>query len=51
MINFIYSLIFMYLVDRIGIVVNYNNLRLIGDLNYGIYVLGRVDNYGIIDFS
>lgn len=41
----------MYLGDRIGIIRNYNNLKLIGNENYGIYVLGLVENCGNIDFS
>ena len=51
MINLTYSSIFMYSADRTGTAVNYNNLRSTGDLNYGIYASGRVDNYGTIDFS
>ena len=43
--------IFMYSADRTGTAVNYNNLRSTGDLNYGIYASGRVDNRGTIDFS
>ena len=43
--------IFMYSADRTGTAVNYNNLKSTGDLNYGIYASGRVDNRGTIDFS
>ena len=51
MITLTNSSIFMYSADRTGTAVNYNNLRSTGDLNYGIYASGRVDNRGTIDFS
>ena len=51
MITLTHNSIFMYSADRTGTAVNYNNLRSTGDLNYGIYASGRVDNRGTIDFS
>ena len=51
MITLTHNSIFMYSADRTGTAVNYNNLKSTGDLNYGIYASGRVDNRGTIDFS
>ncbi|CAN2326012.1 Autotransporter domain-containing protein [Fusobacterium sp. oral taxon C10] len=43
--------VFIYSGDRTGTIKNYNNLKSIGNENYGIYALGSVENRGNIDFS
>ena len=43
--------VFMYSGDKTGTIKNYNNLKSIGNENYGVYALGSVENHGNIDFS
>ncbi|RRD21549.1 autotransporter-associated N-terminal domain-containing protein, partial [Fusobacterium canifelinum] len=45
--------IFLYSADKSGTgrITNYNNLRSTGSENYGLYVSGKAENRGNIDFS
>ena len=41
----------MYSTDNSGSIVNRTNITATGNNNYGIYSVGKVDNYAIFDFS
>ncbi|WP_022820374.1 autotransporter-associated N-terminal domain-containing protein, partial [Fusobacterium russii] len=43
--------IFLYSADKTGTITNYNHLKSTGDENYALYVSGKAENYGNIDFS